>query len=287
MAPKASQQKGKGAASDGDDAPSHLPKGSWEGSWVKEKRIELLHQGQVLPPADLMGCRPACHERVHAPEPGETVVFYDHFPRGFALPASDFLRQFMDHFHLQPHHIGENAMMTLAAFAALCEAYLGVWPNVELFRRLICFKTQTADSIPVVCGAASFYACKTADFPGLKGKESCKKMEVLLLLREESEEGGGLHQPVALRRKWARRTGQLERSTPSSRVGRGEDPPTNHHSAKGGWPEAIRPLACLPGRPRVAPPALLTQDVLPGICQGSHSSFFQSTDGGRGGAEGE
>jgi hypothetical protein len=32
-------------------------------------------------------------------------------------------------------------MMTLAAFAALCEAYLGIWPNVELFRQLIYFKT--------------------------------------------------------------------------------------------------------------------------------------------------
>jgi hypothetical protein len=54
------------------------------------------------------------------------VVFYDHFPRGFTLPASNFLRQFMDHFHLQPHHIGANAMMILAAFATLCEAYLGI-----------------------------------------------------------------------------------------------------------------------------------------------------------------
>jgi hypothetical protein len=93
---------------------------------VKEKRIELLRQGQVLPPADLVGCRPTGGERVPAPEPGETVVFYDHFPRGFTLLASDFLRQFMDHFHLQLHHIGANAMMTLAAFAALCEAYLGI-----------------------------------------------------------------------------------------------------------------------------------------------------------------
>jgi hypothetical protein len=105
------------------------------------------------------------------------VVFYDHFPRGFALPASNFLRQFMDHFHLQPHHIGANAMMTLAAFATLCEAYLGIWPNIELFRRLTYFKTQTAGTIPVVCGMASFYARKTADFPGLKGKESCKKWQ--------------------------------------------------------------------------------------------------------------
>jgi hypothetical protein len=29
----------------------------------------------------------------------------------------------------------------------------------------------------VVCGAASFYARKTADIPGLKGKESCKKWQ--------------------------------------------------------------------------------------------------------------
>jgi hypothetical protein len=83
-----------------------------------------MRQGRVLPSADLVGCHPASGKRVPAPQPGETVVFYNHFPRGFALPASNFLRQFMDHFHLQPHHIGANAMMTLAAFAALCEAYL-------------------------------------------------------------------------------------------------------------------------------------------------------------------
>jgi hypothetical protein len=86
---------------------------------------------------DLVGYRPAGDERVPAPEPGETVVFYDHFPRGFALPASSFLHQFLDHFHLQPHHIGANMMMTLVAFVALCEAYLGIWPKVELFRWLI------------------------------------------------------------------------------------------------------------------------------------------------------
>jgi hypothetical protein len=102
---------------------------------VKEKRIQLLRQGRVLPPVDLVGCHPACGERVPAPQHGEAVAFYDHFPRGFALPTSDFSRQILDHFHLQLHHIGVNAMMTLAAFAALCEAYLGIWPNVELFRR--------------------------------------------------------------------------------------------------------------------------------------------------------
>jgi hypothetical protein len=215
------------------------------------------------------------------------VVFYDHFARGFTLPASDFLRQFMDHFHLQPHHIGANAMMTLAVFVALCEAYLGIWPNVELFHRLIYFKTQTADAIPVVCGTASFYVRKTADFPGLKGEGVLQKVAALLLLCEESEEGGRLYQPATLRRKWAWRARQLECSTSSSRARRGEDPPAGHRSAKGGLPEAIRPLACIPGRPRVAPPVPLAQDVLPGIRQRSHLSFFQSADGNKGGAEGK
>jgi hypothetical protein len=118
------------------------------------------------------------------------MVFYDHFPRGFALPASNFLRRFMDHFHLQPHHIGANAMMTLAAFAALCEVYLGIWPNVKLFRRLIYFKTQTADSIPVMCGA-SFYARKTADFPGLKGKDSYKKWQCSFFYVKNLKKGAG------------------------------------------------------------------------------------------------
>jgi hypothetical protein len=95
----------------------------------------------------------------------------------------------MDHFHLQPHHIGANAMMTLAAFAALCETYLGIWPNVELFRRLIYFKTQTADAIPVVCRTASFYVHKTADFLGLKGKESCKKWQRSFFYVKNLKEG--------------------------------------------------------------------------------------------------
>jgi hypothetical protein len=156
---------------------------------VKEKRIELLRQGQVLLSADLVGCRPASGEQVPTPQPGEMVVFYDHFPRGFALPASNFLRQFMDHFHLQPHHIGANAMMTLATFATLCEAYLGIWPNVKLFWRLIYFKTQTADIILVVCRTASYYAHKTANFLGLKGKESCKKWQRSFFYVKNLKEG--------------------------------------------------------------------------------------------------
>jgi hypothetical protein len=117
------------------------------------------------------------------------VVFYDHFPWGFVLPASSFMRQFLDHFRLQPYHIGVNAMMILSAFTTLCEAYLGIWPNVELFRQLIYFKTQTAETVLVICGTASFYARKTADFPGIKGKESWKKWQRSFFYVKNLKEG--------------------------------------------------------------------------------------------------
>jgi hypothetical protein len=80
-------------------------------------------------------------------------------------------------------------MMILSAFATLCEAYLGIWPNVELFRRLIYFKTQTAETVPVICGTVSFYARKTAYFPGIKGKESCKKWQRSFFYMKNLKEG--------------------------------------------------------------------------------------------------
>jgi hypothetical protein len=195
-----------------------------------------------------MGCHPAGSERIPAPKPGEAVVFYDHFPRGFVLRASSFMREFLDHFHLQPHHLGANAMMTLAAFAALCEAYLGIWPNVELFCRLIYLKTQTAETIPVICGTASFYARKTADFPSIKGKESCKKWQCSFFYVKNLKEGADhINLP------------------PFDASGPGEDSSADFHYANGGRPRAGRPPARLCGCPRVATPAPFAQDLLPGI----------------------
>jgi hypothetical protein len=46
-----------------------------------------------------------------------------------------------------------------------------------------------ADTIPVVCGTASFYMRKTADFPRLKGKESCKKWQHSFFYVKNLKEG--------------------------------------------------------------------------------------------------
>jgi hypothetical protein len=37
----------------------------------------------------------------------------------------------------------------MSSFTTLCEAYLGIWANVELFCRLIFFRIQTVDTVPM------------------------------------------------------------------------------------------------------------------------------------------
>jgi hypothetical protein len=41
----------------------------------------------------------------------------------------------------------------------------------------------------VICGTASFYARKTVDFPGIKGKESCKKWHRSFFYMKNLKEG--------------------------------------------------------------------------------------------------
>ncbi|KAE8815103.1 hypothetical protein D1007_07613 [Hordeum vulgare] len=65
-------------------------------------------------------------ERVLEPHVDERVVFGTHFTLGFGLPASRFLRQFMDFSGLQMHHLG----------------YLGFCPFPSLFLLFFRFHAQ-------------------------------------------------------------------------------------------------------------------------------------------------
>ena len=98
---------------------------------MTEYDLVRLRRARKIPPT--VEVRVPGDELVPAPQPGECVVFTSHFARGFGLPASTFLRSFLDYYHLQLHHLGANAIMLLAAFATFCEGYLGVRPSIGLW----------------------------------------------------------------------------------------------------------------------------------------------------------
>ena len=120
------------------DTDMALARGGWEGSDVMEYGIDRLRRARKVPLEAIV--RMSGGEMVLAPEVGEQVVFTAHFARGFALPVRKFFRDFLDHFGMQPHHLGANTIMLLSAFVTLCEAYLRVQPAVGLWVRLYHFQ---------------------------------------------------------------------------------------------------------------------------------------------------
>ena len=79
------------AAEPGGKAPSQ-----WGGSDVSSGEIEWLYASRRIPTEVL--CRRPGKELTPQPEPGEVVVFMSHFERGFGLPTSEFLRQFLRYY---------------------------------------------------------------------------------------------------------------------------------------------------------------------------------------------
>lgn len=127
----------------------------WDGSRIHDEHIQFLYDTRRLPSEALVEARAApAGEITPAPKPGERVVFYNHFLRGFALPASAFFRQFLDFYHLQPHHLSPNTIVLLSGFVTLCEGYLGILPTLELWGQLFYLKLGTrTKGEPAQCGA--------------------------------------------------------------------------------------------------------------------------------------
>jgi hypothetical protein len=64
------------------------------------------------------------------------VSFLAYHARGFAKPAHLFLREILHHFDLELHALAPNSLQLIANFVAICEGYLGIDPDFELFKCL-------------------------------------------------------------------------------------------------------------------------------------------------------
>jgi hypothetical protein len=77
-----------------------------------------------------------CQRDAPLPQPREVVSFTDFHKRGFVIPAFDFFRGFLREYGVQLQHLPPNAVSQLAGFVVVCEAFLGIEPNKDLFQRV-------------------------------------------------------------------------------------------------------------------------------------------------------
>jgi hypothetical protein len=67
---------------------------------------------------------------VPSPAEGFAVVFRDYFSCGLRLPSVIFLREVLEAFQLQLHHLAPNGFLTLSKFCWAYESY-GTEPNFD------------------------------------------------------------------------------------------------------------------------------------------------------------
>ncbi|KAK1605234.1 hypothetical protein QYE76_028907 [Lolium multiflorum] len=177
----ASQDAGSSSQASGVDL-SGVTRGAWKGSEVTQHEIDWLYRSRRIPEG--VSCRRPGDEIEPDPEDDEFVVFLAHFERGFGLPASDFFRQFLDFYKLQPHHLPGNAIFYLSCYATFMEAYMGLRPTRETFARFYSLRINSVQGKnipkpkpPVQCGSCIIGFRQGGPFFKFTGLDSCRAWE--------------------------------------------------------------------------------------------------------------
>jgi hypothetical protein len=112
----------------------------WHRSTVTEFALhELENGGQLAPNVD--GQPPAwivppAADREPNPPYGYVVSFIRHYEHSFAAPASRFMRGLCHHYGVELHNFAPNAISQAATFIGLCEGFLGIPANWDLWVHL-------------------------------------------------------------------------------------------------------------------------------------------------------
>jgi hypothetical protein len=87
---------------------------------------------------------PPATDREPNPPHGYMVSFIRFHERGFAAPASRFLRGLCFHYGVELHNFAPNAISQAATFVGVCEGFLGILVNWDLWVHLFRAELHTA-----------------------------------------------------------------------------------------------------------------------------------------------
>jgi hypothetical protein len=131
---------------------------SWHRSTVTDIALrELVNGGQLAP--NVEGQPPTwivlpAADREPNPPFGYAVSFIRHHERGFTAPASHFMRGQCHHYGVELHNFAPNVISQAATFVGVCEGFLGIPVNWDLWVHLFCAELHTLTTHePRVCRA--------------------------------------------------------------------------------------------------------------------------------------
>jgi hypothetical protein len=121
-----------------------LPGDAWACSSVTERKLEeLVRDGLLRPRASQTQSEwrvSSSDHREPAPPEGYVVSFMAFHERGFGVLASPFMRVLLHYYKVELHHLAPNSISQATIFAAVCEVYLGMEAQWNLWLHL--FRTE-------------------------------------------------------------------------------------------------------------------------------------------------
>jgi hypothetical protein len=112
----------------------------WHRSMVRDFALnELVNGGQLAPNVEGKPPEwivPPAVDREPNPPFGYVVSFIRHHERGFTVPESRFMRGLCHHYGVELHNFAPNVILQAATFVGVCEGFLGIIVNWDLWVHL-------------------------------------------------------------------------------------------------------------------------------------------------------
>ena len=117
---------------------------AWPPCNVTKSALEARVKAGILRPLKDVGFPewivPSANDREPNPPPGYVVCFLSFLDRGFGIPAGRLIRAILHYYEVELHNLNPNSVMQAAVFATVCEGFLGVPVNWNLWLHL--FKAE-------------------------------------------------------------------------------------------------------------------------------------------------
>ncbi|KAK1653376.1 hypothetical protein QYE76_071181 [Lolium multiflorum] len=148
-------------------------KGKWWPCTTTEMELKNLESEGFLQPGSW---RTVPDEPAPAPRDDEMVLTKALVERGFSFPPSDFFREILKTYGLQPHNISPNSVLAISNHVALCEGHLRVTPELSLFQYYFSVKKEKIrqTSELATCGSVTFIIRPGRVYPPTDRHESAR-----------------------------------------------------------------------------------------------------------------
>jgi hypothetical protein len=106
----------------------------WTPSTVTLGHLQKFMKHGFMPTSELEACQVLEDPALPVPAEGYVVSFTNFHERGFGMPPCQFLCSLLWYYDLELHHLTPSGVLHIANFVTLCEAYLGINPDLDLWK---------------------------------------------------------------------------------------------------------------------------------------------------------